>query len=136
MEGELSKRLMACRWLTLLSVSLYAMSCLIVAPFLDCDPLWWPLLFFSLGFDIAWFANLTLARGWYQLRAGRVAEANSLGVVSVGLAAMYWLDPGGVHERDVLRRAAGYCVWVASMVVLVAAPRLVAPDRERDESPK
>ncbi|HYH65929.1 MAG TPA: hypothetical protein VD866_14615 [Urbifossiella sp.] len=136
------KYLQACRRLMLLSVGLYVFSFVILAGSLGSvgKPLVWlpylPYLFLFWAFDFACLANLTLAWGWHCLHSGRAIRAFSLGVVSVGLAAMYWLDPLNIIDSVMPVVVACYFGWVGSMVVLIAAALTVPDDRERDEPPK
>jgi len=132
------KQLQTCRRLALLSVGLYAVSFLIVAAEIGGvgQPLvWLPILFLWVAHPAFW-ANLTLAWGWYQLRKGRVAKAKLMGVVSVVMAVLYWCNPVPFIDSVMPVLAVGYCGWVGSMVMLIVAPRLTAPDPERDEPPK
>ena len=69
------------------------------------------------------------------MHTGCVTSARLLGVVSVGLAAVYWVDPADFIESMVPWVVAGYCGWVGSMVVLIAAERVIAPGRKQDDPP-
>ena len=71
---------------------------------------------------------------WLVLRL--LALMLLMGGTSVALAVLRLCDPLPLFGSAVPWVVAVYCGWVGSMVVLIAAPRLVAPDRERGEPPK